>query len=101
MPVKCHSYIGEHIIKITPQEKLLKEYGHFLDISAKHYTKRGVEYHEAYNQLYLFLLENYQKYKSPEELKYYARNQMRNYFRKELKEREAILYGTDSENINK
>ena len=44
------------------------------------------------------MLENYPICKDPTELKYCVRNEMRNYYRKEIKERH-ISYGTDPTNI--
>ena len=99
MPLQCHSYIGGQIIKITTPEKILKEYISYIEITAKHYSKKGLEYNEAYNQIYLYLLENYPLCKNPTELKYCIRNNMRNYCRHEYRERH-VNYGTNQENIS-
>ena len=83
----------------TPDE-LLKEYGEHIEICAKHYVNKGLEYNEAYNQIYLYFLEYYQLIDDPLELKYKVRDKMRNYYRKEIKERH-IAYGIDQANIGR
>ena len=97
-PLDCHSYIGGKIIKAITPEQILKEYSNYIEITAKHYSKKGIDYDEAYNQIYLFMLENFPTCKNPTELKYCVRNEMRNYYRKEIKERH-IKYGINPENI--
>ena len=79
-------------------EQLLKEFKDYLEITAKHYSQKGLEYDEAFNQSYIYLLESYPECITSIDLKYCIRNKMRNYYRKETKERHSN-YGTDPENI--
>jgi hypothetical protein len=100
-------------MKITP-EKLLQEYKNFIEITAKYYSKKDLEYDEAYNQCYLYLLENCPLCDTSIDLRYCVRNKMRNYYRNEMKGKcknyglnpEPILYpeegrdyGTNPEDI--
>jgi hypothetical protein len=84
---------------MTIQEQLLKEFKDCLEIIARHYSKKGLEYNEAYNQSYIYLLENYPLYKNSIDLIYCIRDKMRTYYRNEIKERH-FNYGTNPEDYN-
>jgi hypothetical protein len=83
---------------LTP-EQLLKDYESFIKIKATHYSKKGLEYADVYNQCYLYLFENCPLCDNKDDLKYCVENKLRTYYRHEIKERH-FNYGTNPEDYN-
>ena len=75
-------------------EQILKKHQDFLNLTTRRYHYLGRE--DIYNQTYMYLLEAYQKGRSPET---YANNRIARYAKNENKHRHMEHYGINPEDL--
>jgi len=78
--------------------KLLEEYKDYIEFQAVFYSKKGLDYHDVYNQCFVYLYENNLQYPSKIDLKKCVNSKLRTYYNHEIKERH-LSYGTNPEDI--